>query len=74
MQEAGSSTSLRSAQNDRARVGHPEFQVGERSATGERKRYRRLRKKIVVPVVQAGKVEIRVKSFAGKELRGGRDF
>jgi len=48
-------------------VGHPEFQVGERSATGERKRYRRLRKKIVVPVVQAGKVEIRVKSFAGKE-------
>jgi hypothetical protein len=59
---------------DAARVGHREIQMCYWSATGKRKKDKRLKKETVVPVVQAGKVEIRVKSCVGNELRGGRVF
>jgi hypothetical protein len=61
--------------NERCRkVDHPKqvvWEVSAGGATGSGKRYKRLRKKIVVPVVQAGNVEIRVKGFGGKNLVGG---
>lgn len=60
--------------NDAARSAHLKFQVRKSSATGKRKRYRRIRKKITVPVVQAGKVEIEVKGIGDKELQVGGVF